>query len=324
MRLFEIIIEDQNAESVEKLLDKDYIIERWSYTSENGKAIIKVLIQDENGKELLALLEKKSNVRVIIYPIAGTLPVINNHVEKEENSIKIGKFFAITKEELRHVVDEPVNLSMNFILMVVLSSFVAGIGILKVNIAVIIGAMVIAPFLGPNVSMAFGTTLGEWPIIKKSIITGVCATIIVVVISMIWGFSAKDISSISLDPSIGYQDVILALVCGFAGVISVISGQGTTLVGVMVAAALLPPLMRGGLLLGGGNYSLALNSLLIFSTNIICLNIAGIITFYLAGITPGRWWEKEKAKKKTRTAFIIWFIALVMLLAVIITIRRLG
>ena len=88
-----------------------------------------------------------------------------------------------------------------------------------------------------------------------------------------------------------------ATVCGFAGVISILSGHGSTLVGVMVAAALLPPLIRSGLLLGGADYKNALNSFLIFSTNIVCLNIAGIITFYLAGIRPRRWWGKETAKK---------------------------
>jgi uncharacterized membrane protein len=50
------------------------------------------------------------------------------------------------------------------------------------------------------------------------------------------------VDGILRDPNIEYQDVLLALVCGFAGVISILSGQGSTLVGVMVAAALLPPL----------------------------------------------------------------------------------
>ena len=144
---------------------------------------------------------------------------------------------SISKEELYHDIDMPVSFSVNFILMVILSSFVAGIGILKNNLAIIIGAMVIAPFLGPNMSMAFGTTLGDLRIIRKSILTGIGATVIALVISMIWGSTAIDIGNIAIDPDIEYQDIVLALICGFAGAVSVISGQGTTLVGVMVAAA---------------------------------------------------------------------------------------
>ncbi len=105
---------------------------------------------------------------------------------------------------------------------------------------------------------------------------------------------------------------------------SILSGQGSTLVGVMVAAALLPPLIRSGLLVGGADYKNALNSFLIFSTNIVCLNIAGIITFYLAGIRPRRWWEKEIANKKTRSAFIVWTLALMILIITIMLFRKFG
>ena len=71
-------------------------------------------------------------------------------------------------------------------------------------------------------------------------------------------------------------------------------------------------------------YKNALNAFLIFSTNIVCLNIAGIITFYLAGIRPGRWWEMETAKKKTRSAFILWALALMLLIITIMLFSKFG
>ncbi|MEN7551284.1 TIGR00341 family protein [Rapidithrix thailandica] len=322
MRLLEIIISEQDKAEIEALLNEDQIIEKWFFAIDNHQVTLKVLTQGEYATELLLALEKQfKKYRVVIYPVEGTLPKVSPPEEKEDEKIKIGKFFTISKEELYNDIDQPVNLTVNFILMVILSSFVAGIGILKDNIAIIIGAMVIAPFLGPNMSMAFGTTLGDWPIIKKSILTGISATLVALFISILWGFFAEEVNFIAKDAKIEYQDILLALICGFAGVISIVSGQGPTLVGVMVAAALLPPLMRVGLLVGGGNYSDAFNSFLIFSTNIICLNIAGIITFYLAGIRPGRWWEKERAKKKTRNAFILWSLALTLLIITVILIR---
>ena len=323
MRLLEVIVEDRISTDIYDLLTNDRVIEHWTYQSESGLMVIKALMQDGHAKDLLSALEKKSITRVVIYPVEGTLPKIEDATQNKEEKIRIGKFVTISKEELYHDIDIPVSLSVNFILMVILSSVVAGIGILKDNIPIIIGAMVIAPFLSPNMSMAFGTTLGDLRIIRKSIVTGVAATIIALLISMVWGYTASDIGSITNDPDIEYQDIILALVCGFSGAITVISGQGSTLVGVMVAAALLPPLMRGGLLLGAGEYGYALNSFLIFGANIICLNIAGIVTFYLSGIRPGRWWDKEKAKRKTRTAFIVWTIALIVLIAAIMIFKEL-
>jgi uncharacterized hydrophobic protein (TIGR00341 family) len=322
LRILEIVISKHSEEEFDKILSHDDVIERWKYHSDNDQITYKVLIQDDDAKELLQILEKRSIHRVVIYPVEGTLPKVEDPADNSGKKIKIGKFITLSKEELYHDIDKPVSLSINFILMVILSSFVAGIGILKNNVAIIIGAMVIAPFLGPNMSMAFGTTLGDLPIIMKSIITASIGTLIALIISILWGLFAGNVDGILRDPNVEYQDVLLALVCGFAGVISILSGQGSTLVGVMVAAALLPPLIRSGLLLGGADYKNALNSFLIFSTNIVCLNIAGIIT--LAGIRPRRWWEKETAKKKTRSAFIVWTLALMLLIITIMLFRKFG
>lgn len=320
MRLLEIIVQPEQVASLSALLEEDTVVEHWQYAADQGNAVVKILLQDEHAKPLLDALEKKPVERVVIYPIEGTLPQVTPATPPQEEKIRLGKFVSISKEELYHDIATPVSLSVNFILMVILSAFVAGIGILKDNLAIIIGAMVIAPFLGPNMSLAFGTTLGDISIIRKSALTGIAATVIALVISMVWGLTAQDLSQVTTDPNIEYRDIVLALICGFAGAVSVVSGQGTTLVGVMVAAALLPPLMRGGLFMGGGAFGHGLNALLIFGANVISLNIAGIVTFYLAGIRPGRWWDKEKAKRQTRKAFIVWTVALLILLAAIMVI----
>ncbi|RAV27497.1 TIGR00341 family protein [Sinomicrobium soli] len=324
MRRLEIILEKDKQERVSALLEGSEVVEKWEVKTIEGYVILNVLLQDEYSTTLLQELEKEAYHRVIIHPVEGTLPKVDLPDTEEKDKISFGKFITISKEELYSDVDEPVSLSVNFLLMIILSSFVAGIGILKDNVAIIIGAMVIAPFLGPNMSMAFGTTLGDWHIIRKSMLTGIVSTLITLAISFFWGMFASGVGDITMDPDLGMQDIVLALVCGFAGVISVLGGQGGSLVGVMVAAALVPPLVRAGLLFGGGYYTDALNSFLIFSTNIICLNIAGIITFYLAGIRPGKWWEKEKAKRKTRNAFLIWSFGLVLIIVAILVIRKLG
>lgn len=323
VRVLEIIVPKKKDPKLDKVLKEDLILKRWTYTGDDGETIIKVLTQEEHAKELLAALEKDDgDYRVVIYPVEGTLPKLTDEEKAEGDKMRVGYFFTISKEELYSDIDDPVDLSANFIIMVILSSFVAGVGILKDSVPILIGAMVIAPFLGPNMSLAFGTTLGDWDIMKKSLITGIVAIMIGVVISVLWGYFTSDLSEITQDDNIAIRDVLLALACGFVGVISVVSGSGTTLVGVMVAAALLPPLIRAGLLLGGAFYAEATNSFLVFSANIICVNIAGIVTFYLAGIRPQRWWEKEKAEKHTRRAFIIWIIALGLLVTGIFLLRK--
>ena len=83
-----------------------------------------------------------------------------------------------------------------------------------------------------------------------------------------------------------YSDVILAIVSGVAGIISFTMGVPTSLVGVMVALALLPPLTACGIFLGAADFARAGGAGLLFLANIICLNLAGVLTFLVQGIQP--------------------------------------
>ena len=108
---------------------------------------------------------------------------------------------------------------------------------------------------------------------------------------------------------------------GTAGALSVIRGLKTNLVGVMVAVALLPPLVKTGLLLGGQRWAPALHSSLLFATNIICINLSAVLTFWLSGIRPGLWWEAQKARKQRVKAIVIWTIALGLLVTAILLVK---
>ena len=85
----------------------------------------------------------------------------------------------------------------------------------------------------------------------------------------------------------------------------------------MVAVALLPPLVAFGLLIGSGNYEEASGAFLLLSTNLICVNLAGVITFIAQGIRPRTWWEAEKAKKASKTALILLSVLLIILAVLI-------
>jgi uncharacterized hydrophobic protein (TIGR00341 family) len=102
-------------------------------------------------------------------------------------------------------------------------------------------------------------------------------------------------------------DFLLALASGVAGTLSFTSGAPTTMIGVMVAVALMPPLVCAGLLLGCGRFEPALAASLLLVTNVACVNLAAVATFSFLGVRPARWWEAERARRATRTA--VWISA---------------
>lgn len=139
--------------------------------------------------------------------------------------------------------------------MVVLSTFVVTIGLIEDNVTVVVGAMVIAPLLGPNIAFAFAASLGDTRLMGKALRSALAgfgvALAIACLIGPIWPVNLES-REVLARTDVGLDSVVLALVSGAAAVLSLTTGVSTALVGVMVAVVLLPPTAALGMLLGGG------------------------------------------------------------------------
>lgn len=201
----------------------------------------------------------------------------------------------------------------------------ASIGLYYNSVAIIIGAMVIAPLLGPNMAIALATTLGDLPLLWRAFRTSLAGIGTVVVLSVVIGVllqvdpAAPEVASRN---TVAPGDVAVALASGAAGALAFTTGVSATLIGVMVAVALLPPLVTFGLLLGSGHLALATGALSLFLMNLICINLAGVTTFLVQGIRPATWWEKDRAAKATRIAIVLWAVLLAALIGLILLLRK--
>lgn len=221
-------------------------------------------------------------------PVATTVPRVEeaektpSEKENEKPQPEEKSPARVSREELYTQISATSKLSFSYFVMVVLSAIVAAIGLLNNNVAVIIGAMVIAPLLGPNMALALATTLGDMNLARKSLKTNLAGLLTGLILALIFGFL------LTVDPSnqqiasrthIGLIDLILALASEIAGALAFTTGAPTSLIGVMVAVALMPPLVTLGLMLGSHNFISAMGALWLLLTNIICVNLAGVITF---------------------------------------------
>ncbi len=327
-RMLELIAPPETAKEARTFVEDEDILGLWSDNLEDGCSILRVLV-DANRTEALtdALTEKFSHIegfRIMLFEVQATLPQPNEREEEETDEEQeeseeksIGR---ISREELYSDVASGSELNVVFIGLVLLSTLVAGVGLVRDDVAVIIGAMVIAPLLGPNVSMALSVTLGDLDLGWKSLKTNATGLLASVILAFVMGLVMQvDLESQQLinKTNVSLGDITIALAAGSAGVLAFTRGVPAAIVGVMVAVALLPPLVNVGLLLGSGYMNLAIGSVILTTTNLICINLAGILTFLVQGIQPRSWWEAKKAKKATRIAIGIW-VALLAILAVII------
>jgi uncharacterized hydrophobic protein (TIGR00341 family) len=193
--------------------------------------------------------------------------------------------------------------------MVVLSTIVAAVGLYYNSVVIIIGAMVIAPLLGPNMALSLGTTLGDLTLLRQASLTALAGIATTMVLAVIIGVGLQmnpETPEVATRAGVGLGDVAVALASGCAGALAFTSGVSATLIGVMVAVALLPPLVTFGLLLGGGHTALAMGALSLFMMNLICINLAGVTTFLVQGMRPTTWWEKDRATRASRIALGLW------------------
>ena len=124
-----------------------------------------------------------------------------------------------------------------------------------------------------------------------------------------------------LRTDINYAGTAIALASGAAAALSLITGLSSTLVGVMVAVALMPPAVTIGLMLSDRSYDLAIGALLLLAVNIVCINLSAKLVFLAKKIQPRTWIETKKIKQ-SRTLYLIAWIILLLFLTLITYFRH--
>ena len=280
-----------------------------------------IILSAEDADAVIEKLQKhlsKEKYRMLIIPVEATVPRMEEEEKEEEKEEKKERR---SIEEIYQDITESASLSKTYITLVILASIVAAIGILYNDVAIVIGSMVIAPLLNPNIALALSTTLAESNLAKRAVITSIIGYAIAFFIGIIFGMFMKEEANayhVISRSNITLMYILLALSAGIAGSLSVTKGVPQALVGVMVAVALLPPLVTGGLLAGSMQFYHALGAILLFMVNVVCINLAGVITFIAQGITPRTWWEKRKAKKTIWKSMLIWLLILFLIVLTII------
>ena len=331
IRLIEIVLPSSFQSEVHDLLKDFDSLDLWQERIAKNRIHIKFILPTEKTEEVLDLLEKRfsstEGFRIILLPVEASIPKLeaeeNQKAERRGGETKEKPLFGsirISRAELYAEAEKTTRFSWVLVLLTVLSSLVVCIGILRNNVVFIIGAMVIAPVLGPNFALSLGTTLGDVSLSRKAIRVIVIGILISLSFSLFMGLVLPvnpQIPELVSRTEVNIGDIVLALAAGSAAALSFTSGLLSALIGVMVAVALLPPLVTAGLLVGAGYWRMALGSILLFLTNFICINLSGVVTFIIQGIRPLTWWEADKAKKAAFRAVLVWSLLLIALTAII-------
>lgn len=318
LRMVEIVVTETDGPTVLEILDDQRLLGRWR-DERRGTLLIKALVPADQVEPILDQLQSRfqgsEDFSIVLLPIAASFPR-SEADEAAEAEQQARRSFRVSREELYSAASESIRTTPIFIALTVLSAVVAAVGLLNDNLAVVIGAMMIAPLLSPNVTLALGTTLGDVSLIRNALKANLVGVSVALAFSIAVGVTVDvDLTTpaIAMRTVVNPTDLLLALAAGGAGTLAFTSGLPTAVIGVMVAVALLPPLVNLGLLLGAGLIAPAFGAFLLVAANVVCVNLAGVLTFLAQGVRPLTWWESERARSATRIATIIWATLLALL-----------
>ncbi|MEL6528915.1 MAG: TIGR00341 family protein [Pseudomonadota bacterium] len=176
-------------------------------------------------------------------------------------------------------------MSEHYLLMTAMSAGIAVIGLLQSSTAVVIGAMLLSPLMGPIMGLGFAIAISDYQWLKQSSLSLLWGSLMAVLLCALLVFLSP-IATITPEIAARTQptlfDLFVALFSGLAGAYATIRGRAGAIVGVAIATALMPPLAVVGFGLATLNWTVFSGALLLYVTNLVTIALTawGIAKLY--------------------------------------------
>ena len=297
MRLVQVLIPKGTRVAVLTALDDEGI--DYAVCEETGRGDFEALVSfpiPESGVEPVLERLEGAGIREDAYTIVlATETVISRRLTKLEK--RYGGV-RISREELVARAEDLAPARSTYVAFLVLSTIIATAGLLLDSAATIIGAMVVAPLMGPAITASVGTVLGDDRLASRGVKFQVLGLALAIAVGATMGWLLK--GTFLLPPEIDIRTIpqvaerttptflalFLALGSGIAGAISVMRNAGSALVGVAIAVALVPPAATAGLGIAWGYNHVTVAAGTLVLVNLLAINLSALILFYLAGYRP--------------------------------------
>jgi len=207
---------------------------------------------------------------------------------------------------------------VTFFTLLLLATVIANYGVLSNSIATVIGAMIVAPLMGPMMATTSAVVMGSLPRALRAFaltVAGIFAVIVfsfllsLIVPSFTISFTSNGEITSRINP--GLYALLTALGAGAAGAFIISRSEiADALGGVAIAISLVPPLCVVGISLRAGQWSAALGSLLLFMTNFLAILFAGGVVLVIIGL--GKSAASNEQLRFRRRGLILFVVCLVL------------
>jgi uncharacterized hydrophobic protein (TIGR00341 family) len=217
----------------------------------------------------------------------------------------------IARQELVASAKDLAPETSNYLALTVISVLVATAGLLLDSPATVVGSMVIAPLIGPAMATSVGTVVDDGDLFSRGIRLQAMGFGVAVVAATAFAMLLRSAAVVppSLDPLLlgevgervapDFLSLAIALGAGAAGAMSLRSGVSASLVGVMIAVALVPPVGVIGIGIAWGQPLVVAGATVLVLVNAISINLSAMVVLWYSGYRPDDWFRTDDARAAT-------------------------
>ena len=266
-----------------------------------------------------------------ILSLTSTIPPLKSTAQRRKKNGFFDKEYRIddrmTVQEMSDMIESQNQLTFDYLILLTVGAVIAAAGLLQDSPVTVVASMLVSPLMGPILSVAFGFRTRMTSMCQKGIRNELIGVLICIVVGFIAGLSCgpflsyDDVDDVPLEiRSRGTKwtliaGVFVAIASGVGVAIGVMQGGVSTLVGIAISAALLPPVVNCGLCFAlhfnvngdaekfEPNYFLhiSLYSGGLFILNIICIVICANLTFVLKKVNVAKSIVITKTQQRRRS-----------------------
>jgi len=199
--------------------------------------------------------------------------------------------------------------------VLIFAIFVASLGLNVNSTAVIIGAMLISPLMGPIVGMGMAAGIGDLELLKTSAKNFTVATVASVATAALY-FLLSPYNEVQSEllarTSPTLFDVLIAFFGGAAGIVAIATGgKGNVIPGVAIATALMPPLCTAGFGIANGQWLYFLGAFYLFFINTVFIATATFIGARLMGFSRNLGEQDQRSRRARHILMIVVILTMV-------------
>lgn len=331
MRQIQVLVSEEELEPVVDLLEEEEIdfVRQQAWVGEEEQWLLSFPVPTDAIGYLLRRLDEVG-VDVEQYTVVSTLETAMTPRSEPLMERFASDFDPLSRPEIRSKARDMSHDPRSFMVLIAASAIIATAGLLVESFAVVVGSMVIAPLVGPVMTAAVGAATGDRKMVVNSVWLQVAGLGLAVAAAAAFslglrasgfvpgGLDVAGLESVAVRVAPGLLSVAVAIAAGAASAFGLATKGPTALIGVMIAAALIPAAAAVGVAAAWVEPRVAVGAFLLLVLSTILINVGAYAVLFWLGYRPeGRWLRRPSASTRRR---LVVFGTTVVVLALVVAV----